>query len=60
MSRVADVRKYRDGDVCGKIWPSDQWRNFSADGRVIGCHAAAAFRRALRQASQPNTVEGQP
>lgn len=35
------------GDHIGRIWPSDELRNFSADGRAMGKRSAAVFRQAL-------------
>jgi hypothetical protein len=40
-------KEWRPGDVFGRIWPSDELRNLSADGREIADQAMQAFREAL-------------
>lgn len=47
------IMDLQPGDVIGCAWPSDEIRNFSADGRAMGRRSAVVFREALARVSQP-------
>lgn len=48
-SELLELAERHSGDQFGRIWPSDELRNFSADARKITNEAVGAFRRALAE-----------
>lgn len=45
------------GDHIGRVWPSDQIHNFSADGRAMGKLSAKVFRDTLGRLASPSKEE---
>jgi hypothetical protein len=58
-ARLREARRMRPDDHVGKAWPSDELRNFSADGREAGVRAADVFRRELVRSRSQTTEPGE-